>query len=38
LKALEAALLANYAASSIIAKVGTATVSREELLKAVRSV
>lgn len=34
--ALEAALLANYAASVVIAKVGTATVSREELLNATR--
>ncbi|MBI3950024.1 MAG: D-glycero-beta-D-manno-heptose-7-phosphate kinase [Acidobacteria bacterium] len=33
--ALEAAILANYAASVAIAKVGTATVSQEELLKAI---
>jgi D-beta-D-heptose 7-phosphate kinase/D-beta-D-heptose 1-phosphate adenosyltransferase len=35
---LEAAVLANYAASVVIAKVGTATVSQDELLKAVRSI
>jgi D-beta-D-heptose 7-phosphate kinase/D-beta-D-heptose 1-phosphate adenosyltransferase len=34
--ALEAAVLANYAASIVIAKVGTATLSRDELLKAIR--
>jgi D-beta-D-heptose 7-phosphate kinase/D-beta-D-heptose 1-phosphate adenosyltransferase len=34
---LEAAILATYAASVVIAKVGTATVSRDELLAAIRS-
>jgi bifunctional ADP-heptose synthase (sugar kinase/adenylyltransferase) len=33
---LEAATLATYAASVVVAKVGTATVNRQELLAAIR--
>jgi D-beta-D-heptose 7-phosphate kinase/D-beta-D-heptose 1-phosphate adenosyltransferase len=35
-RVIEAAKLANYAAGIAVGKIGTATVSQEELIKAIR--